>query len=214
MAPTKIDMAAYPRREHFAHFLNMAQPFLTMTVKVDITGFLERVHQAEVPFFLSFLYAVTQAANRIPEFRQRIDRDGILEYAHCDPSFTVALADGTYRYCLVHTDQPFPQYLEEGLRKQQEAIIAEHLEEEEDPLGQLFISTLPWVHYESLETPWPDNRFSNPSITWGRYQADGSRVLIPVTVMVHHALCDGIHLAAFYRNLEEELHHFAEERKE
>ncbi|MCR5006124.1 MAG: chloramphenicol acetyltransferase [Clostridiales bacterium] len=211
MGPHKIDLSVYPRKDHFAHFLTMAQPFLTMTVKVDITGFLERVRQAEAPFFLTFLYAVIRAANRIPAFRQRIHEEGILEYDHCDPSFTVGLPDGTYRYCLVHVDQPFARYLEEGTRKQAEALAAEHLEEEEDPMGQLFISSVPWVHYESLETPWPDTRFSNPSITWGKYQEEGGRVTIPVTVMVHHALADGIHVAAFYRNLEEELEQVLEQ---
>lgn len=47
MGPHKIDLSDYPRKEHFAHFLTMTQPFLTMTVKVDITGFLERVRQEE-----------------------------------------------------------------------------------------------------------------------------------------------------------------------
>ena len=67
-----IPMETYPRRAHFAYFSTMAQPYAGVTVSVEITHFLESVQEKGSPFFLSFLYCVSRAANQVPELRQRI----------------------------------------------------------------------------------------------------------------------------------------------
>ncbi|MBQ4580828.1 MAG: hypothetical protein IJA83_09245 [Clostridia bacterium] len=62
-----------------------------------------------------------------------------------------------------------------------------------------FISTLPWLHYTQLIQPVNCGEESNPRITWGKYQADASgRMMMPLSVLVHHALADGLHIARFY----------------
>ena len=80
MSRKQIDISSYPRIEHFRHFLAMDHPCASVTVNVDITDFVPRLKAAGFPFFLSFQYAAVRAANRIPEFRQRIVDDGIVEY--------------------------------------------------------------------------------------------------------------------------------------
>lgn len=222
-----LDMSEYLRLDHFNHFLSMDHPFVSVTVQVDITDFLIKLKASGCPFFLSFQYAAVHAANRIPEFRQRILNGKIVEYDFCNPSYTVALPDGTYRYCNVAADQPFAQYLEEGRIKQDAALQSEHLEEEDgDVLGLLFISSVPWLNYTEAAMPYPDNQFSVPSISWGRYKSekylcleDGIvtekvKTTIPVTLFVNHALVDGLHIGRFYDNLAFELDHFDFPKKE
>ena len=212
-----IDLSRYPRREHFEHFLTMENPFVCMTVRMDITAWLSWQRRTGRPFFLCFQYAAVQAANRIPALRQRILDGGIVEYDFCHPSYTVALPDGTYRYCMVRADQPLAPYLEEGRIKQAEALQAEGLQEEGDALSQLFITCVPWLSFEALQMPFSGRGFSNPSIAWGQYEKDTRLVLlngeitqqetvtIPVVLMVNHALADGKHIAEFFANLEQEL---------
>lgn len=221
MSRKQIDMSKYPRLDHFNHFLAMDHPCASVTVQVDITDFVPRIKAAGYPFFLSFQYAAVHAANRIPEFRQRILNGAIVEYDFCNPSYTVALPDGTYRYCLVNANQPFPQYLEEGRIKQAAAIESEHLEEEgDDVMRLLFTSSVPWLNYTEAMMPYPDNHFSIPNICWGGYKSekylcleDGMvtekvKISIPVTLLINHALIDGLHIGQFYRNLDEELKNF------
>ena len=52
---TLLDINTYPRREHFAYFSDMANPYAGVTVSVEITHFLESVQEKGSPFFLSFL---------------------------------------------------------------------------------------------------------------------------------------------------------------
>ena len=227
MSRKYIDMDKYPRLDHFRHFLTMQQPCVSVTVQVDITDWLSGLMVSGCPFFLSFQYAVVRAANRIPEFRQRIVDDKIVEYDYCNPSYIVSLPDDTYRYCNVNVGQPFAQYLEESRVKQDAALHSEHLEEEEgDVLGLLFISCVPWLNYTEAMMPYPGGRFSNPSFCWGGYKTEKYLALeegrvtekvkttIPVSVFFNHALIDGIHVSRFFDNLSDELNNFDFSTKE
>ena len=227
MSRKYIDMTKYPRLDHFRHFLTMQQPCVSITVQIDITDWLSRLKASGCPFFLSFQYAVVRAANRIPEFRQRIVDDKIVEYDYCNPSYIVSLPDDTYRYCNVNVNQPFAQYLEESRVKQDAALHSEHLEEEEgDVLGLLFISCVPWFNYTEAMMPYPGGSFSNPSFCWGGYRTEKYLALedgrvtekvktsIPVTLFFNHALIDGIHAGRFFDNLGDELNNFIFSTKE
>ena len=227
MSRKYIDMTKYPRLDHFRHFLTMQQPCVSITVQVDITDWLSRLRASGCPFFLSFQYAVVRAANRIPEFRQRIVDDKIVEYDYCNPSYIVSLPDDTYRYCNVNVNQPFAQYLKESRVKQDAALHSEHLEEEEsDVLGLLFISCVPWFNYTEAMMPYPGGSFSNPSFCWGGYRTEKYLALedgrvtekvktsIPVTLFFNHALIDGIHAGRFFDNLGDELNNFNFSTKE
>lgn len=75
----------------------------------------------------------------------------------------------------------------------------------EEPLSLLFISSLPWLSYTSLVQPVPIPADSNPRITWGKYFEQEGKILIPVSILCHHALVDGIHLSQFYDHLKERL---------
>ena len=80
------------------------------------------------------------------------------------------------------------------------------IEEDAEVESLYFISTLPWLHYSALIQPVAGGEESNPRITWGQYRQDGAgRVSLPVTLLAHHALVDGIHIARFYENLDREL---------
>lgn len=200
-----LDMKTYKRSSHFAYFRSLAYPYVGVTANVDITEFLAATKRKKLPFFLTVCYCVAQAANSIPEFRQRISGDGIVEFDWCRTSHTVALEDGTYCYCALDSNMPLADFLPYAQRGQEAARQRHSIEEAEDVLGEIFISTLPWLSYTSLVQPVPMPADSNPRITWGKYFIQEGRTLLPVTVLCHHALVDGIHLAAFYQKLQEQL---------
>lgn len=202
MEYTKIDLETYPRARQFAYFRDMACPAMGATVPVDITGRPEAWKSGGLPFFLTFLYAVSAAANDVPELRRRILDGGIVEFAHCGTTHTVALEDGTYGYCSLETELPFPAYLAAAAAAQERTRSARCFEEADDVLSRLFISTLPWLSYTALVQPMTVPADSNPRITWGRYFTQEGRTLIPVTLLCHHALVDGLHLARFFERLQ------------
>lgn len=110
----------------------------------------------------------------MPEFRRRILNGGIVEYARCRTSHTVALEDETYCYCTLESAMPFAEYLPYAKREQERAKAARSIEEDAADTGDLlFVSTLPWLSYTALVQPVPVPADSNPRITWGRFYTEG-----------------------------------------
>ena len=89
-----LDMAAYARRDEYDYFRSLAYPYVGVTVHADITPLHARVRAEGLPVFLSLLYVTSRAANEIPELRQRMRSDGIVEYDVCPTSHTVSLGGG------------------------------------------------------------------------------------------------------------------------
>ena len=204
-----VNMDAYKRKEHFEYFSSLAYPYVGVTVNVDITELLSKIKEKRFPFFLTVCYCVGRAANAVPEFRQRIQNGQIVEYDHCRTSHTVALDDGTYCYCNLESDMGFADYIPYAVREQEKAK-EEATIHEEDNLDMIFISTLPWLSYTSLVQPVPMPADSNPRITWGKYFQQEGKTFLPLSVLCHHALADGLHIARFYEQLDKEISTVAE----
>lgn len=201
-----LEMESYKRKSHFEYFNSLSYPYVGMTVNVDITELLKRIKSEKWPFFLAFCYCVSTAANGIPEFRQRILNNKIIEFENCKTSHTVALEDETYCYCTLDSSVPFDEYIPYATRKQAEAKQNKmDREDKEGELNKFFITTLPWVSYTTLIQPVPIPADSNPRISWGKYFIQEGKVLIPVSVLCHHALVDGIHIANFYKALDNQI---------
>ena len=142
----------------------------------------------------------------MPELRQRIRGEGIVEYDSCASSHVEALADGTYSYCTLEHHLPLRDYLPYAEAARQRCREQGGLEEDEDVERMYFISTLPWLSYSALIQPVAGGDESNPRITWGKYTQDAQgRWQMPVSLLVHHALADGQQLAAFYDSLKRQM---------
>ncbi len=207
-----IEMETYPRRAHFGYFRTLAYPYVGITVNVDVTGLPDWCRREGHSFYLTVMHAAALAADGVSVLRQRI-RDGrIVEYTECPTSHTEASEDGTYHYCTVHHHMADDEYFRRA-EQAREACRGSGLEEDEDVESFYFISTVPWLHYTALIQPVAAGDESNPRITWGRYEetAEG-RLLMPVTLLAHHALVDGVHLAQFYENLAAEIRRYASGR--
>lgn len=200
-----VDMSRDPRRGQFAYFQTLANPYVGVTVQVDVTALTGWCRERGVSFFLAVLYAAVRAANGVPELRRRI-RDGrVAEYESCPSSHTVALPDGTYCYCRLEADRPFGEFLPCAAAEQERVKQAPAIEDGEDGESLFFVSCVPWLSYTALTQPTPVPADSNPRITWGRRYRQGERDLLPVTLLANHALADGIHIARFYENLDREM---------
>ena len=208
----RIDLDAYPRRNHFNHFCAMAYPYAGVTVDVDVTDLLSLCREKGDSFYLMVLHAVALAADEVPEFRRRIDHGGIVEYDECPTSHIELKPDGTYAYCTLRHHMPLADYLAQAESARTAAREGGSIEEEDDVQSMYFISTLPWLHYTQLIQPVACGEESNPRITWGKYQAnDKGRMMMPLSMLVHHALADGIHIAKFYEAFNQQMKLICEE---
>ena len=205
MSERILNMERYERRAQFDYFRSLAYPYVGVTVEVDVTDYLARLNAVGYPFFLSFCRSVTRAANAVPQLRQRVRDEGIVEYDVCPGSVTLALPDGSYCYCTLPERETLAEYLPAAEEAGALALRAGSIEDGEDGDSLLFLSSLPWLRFSSLVQPVPEPADSNPRIIWGKCYEQARRTLVPVALRCNHALVDGRHLADFYEALDREL---------
>lgn len=190
------------RKEHFLYFKNIGYPYVGLTIHLDITHFSQDLKAKGNPFFLSFLYYVVKAANTIPQFRRRIENDGIVEYDYCKASCVILKNDNSFGYCTLDCNKPFSVFLDEGKERIERTKETGNIQEDENVESLFFISCIPWVTYTSITQAVPFPPDSNPRFTWGKYTQQNNQTLIPVSVLAHHALIDGLHISQFFAELE------------
>lgn len=205
--PRIIDMSASPRRAHYEYFRSMAYPYVGITANVDISRLMKARLDTDAPFFLSLLYHVERAANLVPELRRRIWKDEVLEFPWSPSSHTVAKPDGTYAYCVLRSDMPFDEFLPRAKEAQEICRTSGTIEEDDSAVASLFISSIPWISYTALVQPVPYPADSNPRISWGKYAEENGKIQLPLSLLCHHGLVDGLHIGRFYDALNELLDH-------
>ena len=202
----RIDLDTYPRRDHFKLYLGFAYPYVGVTSEVDVTDLLALCRERKFSFYLMVLHAAALAADEVPEFRRRIDQGGIVEYEECPTSHIELKPDGTYVYCTLHHHMPLAEFLQKAEVARAAAQANGSIEEEDEVQSMYFVSTLPWLNYTQLIQPVAGGEDANPRFSWGKYQQNGKgRVMMPFSVLVHHGLADGLHIARFYEAFDKQM---------
>lgn len=196
-------MKAFPiddwdRRETFQHFVDYPMPHLVLGAHLQIGEAYQQLKQAGLSPFLFTVHSICRAANESLPFRLRLrDRHQIVEHECVHPSFT--RPEGTeafgLRRCSFQAD-PF-LFQEQALQAPDLKFGPQSDQAEED--AWIFLSCLPWLHFSHAMLPFSPDTVSVPRILWGQLRQG----LLPVSVQVHHALMDGLHVARFLERLEQ-----------
>lgn len=75
-----IDTATWPRRDHFTFYRQFANPSFNLCVPIAAQRLYECAKDRRVSFFQLALYALLRAANGVPQLRQRVRNDEVIEY--------------------------------------------------------------------------------------------------------------------------------------
>lgn len=198
-----IDLENFPRRSHYEFFKSYAYPYMGMTANVDVTNLIAAAKERGGSPFLAFLWAAATAANSVPELRQRIVDDRIVEFDHCNTAHTVALPDGTFVNCQTDCRRSFDEFQTYG-RQCQEAAKQRHgfVSTSDDETGLIFVSSTPWVTFTQVIQPTPIPADSNVRIVFGKFFDQNGRKLMPVAIQCNHALVDGLHVGQFYQRFQ------------
>ena len=202
----KIDMDTYPRRAHLDYFRGLQNPMLGVTADVDVTALKDFCAARGCSFYLAFMHVAARAANAVPQLKQRIADGGIVEYDACGTSHVEPADDGTYGYCTLYHDGDWDAYLPYAEATRRRCRERASIDEDDDVDALYFVTSLPWLRYTQLIQPTAGGDESNPRISWGRFEPDHrGRLMMPVTLLAHHALVDGAQVAQFYRNIDAEI---------
>ncbi|MCC9017647.1 MULTISPECIES: chloramphenicol acetyltransferase [Flavobacterium] len=197
---TLLDLENWNRKEHFAHFIQMEEPFFGATVEIDCTQAYETAKSLESSFFIYYLHKTLVAVNAIENFRYRISGDQIYINDQIDASATIGREDGTFGFSFIEYHPDFKTFEKTALQEIERIQNTTGLftrSFENDNL--IHFSAIPWLNFTSLSHArsftFPD---SCPKVSFGKMMVSptGKRT-IAMSVHVHHALMDGLHMGQF-----------------
>ena len=197
-----VDMESFPRKSQFEHFYKMAFPCVGFTVNMDITEFRWEIKEKGYPFFHTLLYRTMAALNSVPQLRQRIKDGKVVQYDVCEPTYTLALPDENYCYCHLSCDMPFEEFLPYAEKRKAESLEKCSMDDGDDFLGYVFVSSVPWISFVDATQPMDIPADGIPRILFGKVFEQGEKVLLPVSILTHHALTDGFHRSECYQKLQ------------
>lgn len=205
----KLDLNTWNRKEHFKFFNSFDEPYFGLVAEVDCTAACQKSKEISTSFFLYYLYKALVAANRIENFRYKIMEGEVFLFDQIDATPTIAREDGTFGFSYLKFYEDFKTFAEEALKiieiiKNGSGLFPpEHLEVFENVSE---FSSIPWVNFSSLSHARSFSyKNSSPKISFGKLSEKNGRLMMPVSVHVHHGICDGAHVGLFYQYFQEEL---------
>jgi chloramphenicol O-acetyltransferase type A len=201
--PVPLELERWPRRAAFEFFRTFDDPFFNVCVDVEVGPALAWCRAKDHRFFLVALHAAMRAVQAVPELRLRLQGEGVVRYERVAMGATVPNEDETFSFVdFEHLDElgAFLSYGEQVLeahRRRGPTFVPG------DRNDVVHFSMVPWLHFRAISHARSHRTGrSVPKLTMGRHLPRGEGVVMPVSLEVHHALVDGLHVGRFFQELE------------
>ena len=202
----EIDIQSWNRNKTFNFFRNFEKPLFNICANVDITEFRQFVRQNKLSFFAASIYLSTRTANKIKAFRLRIRDNKVIEHDILNAGSTILNEDETFSFCYFKFDNNFENFANE-VKLQTDALKNKGVSLSEPPGDDNLIhySVIPWISFTSFSHARRDSSNSVPRIVFGKYFESAGKLLMPVSVEVHHSLADGLDVGKFFQLFQKKL---------
>ncbi len=194
-----IDFHNWERKEFYEHFTNEVICTYSTTVNLDITNL--KSHR----LYPSLIWLLTKAVNQMPEFRTALTDEGVCIYDEMHPAYTIFNKDNK-NFSAIWTEfnsdyNIFLRSYELDTAKYSSSI--KYAPKPDRPSNPFAIYMVPWLTFTSFNiNVFDDGKYLLPIFTLGKYFEEGKKIMIPLAIQVHHAVCDGYHIGTFINTLQ------------
>ena len=193
---TKVDLATWPRREHFAFFNSFDEPYFSVNVDVDCTVAYRRAKEQGVSFYLYYLYCAITAINAIENFRYRVIGDEVFIYDKINVTHIVLRPDDTFGFGFIEFKPTLAEFISEAKIETQRILATTGLDLSIPADNIIHFSAMPGIKFTGLTHARSFSyRDSSTKISVGKVTNAGGKLTMPVSIAVHHGLTDGLHVA-------------------
>ena len=190
-------------------FINFLSSRYTMSARVNVENLWIKSKEQDLSFFVMSLGALMNALNDVPEMRRRIIDGGVIEFESLDAVCLIMDKDETvFKEIRIEGPQIFYNILKwhdyvvdyqlnvlEGVDK---AFDVDTMER--DKINIANFSCIPWVDFDSITNATAAGNAIQPLITWGKVNENYE---MTVSITVSHIFVNGLELAKFYKNAQE-----------
>jgi len=199
----EIDLSSWDRREIYEFFSPLAQPWYTVSFRLDVSKLYRYVKENGLSFYYAMCFLVTQAVNGTEAFLYTVRGGKVFRLDRREPSFTVRRAGEKYfRIVTMPCRGGIAEFCREAAERERAQTAFIDPESESDAL--LYLSCLPWLDLTALTNERGDDRDDAiPRIAWGKFVEENGRLTLGMSVEVNHRFVDGADIGAFVGRLEE-----------
>jgi len=195
-----IDRENWQRKEYFEHYLQQQTTF-SMTNAINITILMKNLNKKQFKLYPAFIYIITRIVNSHKEFRTCFDSEGKLGYwTEVLPSYTIFDKE-TCTFSDIWSSNPttFPEFNFQ-YKKDVEKYSGTGTMFPKTPIPEnsIPISMIPWSSFTGFNLNINNGGdYLLPIITGGKYCQVNGELFLPVSLQIHHAVCDGYHASIF-----------------
>lgn len=193
----KIDIDTWLRKEHFNFFKTFEEPYYGVTVNIDCTTAYNFTKTNGHSFFLYYMHKSLAASHIIEQFKYRIEGDEVFIYDRIDAGSTIGRSNGTFGFGYI---KYYPSFVEFEIEAKKEITDVQSRTDlaRTNYDNIIRFSALPWIDFTSISHArvfsFAD---SCPKISFGKMTEVNGKKSMPLSIHVHHALVDGLHVGQF-----------------
>ncbi len=200
----KLDIEHWPRKAQFDYFKDYQQPYCNVCTEVDVSKLVSYCKEKNISFTQTSIFAVLRACNQTKEFRYRFEKDGVALYQKVDGRLLILNEDESLSFCHLDYNSDFVTYYEQALKvvtkaKKNKSSFAPQIKRRKDVIH---FSVSPWMYLTSVSHPRNNNKGDIPKIVLARYVTRENRIMMPLSVEIHHALMDGYHICKMVKEVQ------------
>lgn len=200
-----IDLQTWKRKEFYEHFTKEVVCSYSTTVNLDITNLKNR------RLYPAIIWLLTKTVNQMPEFRTALTDKGVGIYDEMHPSYTI-FNEENKNFITIWTafHSNYDKFLSAYEADAAEFSTSTKYQPKVDRPSNCFdISMIPWFTFTSFNiNVFSESKYLLPIFTLGKYFEDDGKRLIPLSIQVHHAVCDGYHIGKFVETLQKLINQF------
>jgi chloramphenicol O-acetyltransferase type A len=199
----EIDLTTWPRKKHFKIFNSYDYPHFNLCANVDISTLYSITKSEGKSLNTTLVYIISKTANDYPEFRWRIRKNKVVEHFIVHPSASVMSSNDLFSFCTMRYHPIYSEFYPKAEATIEYAKQHPTLEDEPGQDDLLFMTSIPWVTFTGIMHPIHMHPVDSiPRFAWGKFSPVNDKILLPLSVQVHHALMDGFHVGRFYQGLQ------------
>lgn len=202
----RIDIEKWNRKEYYIHYMNQLPCTYSLTTNIDITNMLSAIKKASKKIYPAQIYIIASIVNQYKEFRMTRNHDGDLGYwDEVNPSYTIFnKSSETFSSIWTMYNRDFSLFYDsctKDIIKYSQSICL--MPKPDEPSNTFTISSLPWVNFTGFNiNVFSEGNYLPPIFTMGKFIETNNTVLMPISIQVHHAVCDGFHIGRFINSLQ------------
>lgn len=203
--PHFLDIEHWPRRAAFEFFRGYDNPYFNVCAPLDVTQLVALSRSGEdISFSLACLYFALRVANEYEPFRYRLLEGRVLVHQRIHAGTTTLVEEQRLAFIYFEYDEAFSIFQRHaGMARRAALSNPGAIDAQAERSDLIHFSSLPWISFTSISHARNWRREDSvPKITFGKYYREGEQLSIPVSVEVHHALMDGLHVGTYFERLQ------------